>query len=71
MANHTLFAFVTFSKINSFAYISSKLIQHLYNMKDSPKNNILISETIRQKTITIPEYCDAYIYQYYQPKIIQ
>ena len=29
MANHVFFAAVTFSKINSFAYINSFVIQHL------------------------------------------
>ena len=31
MTNHTFFAVVTFSKINSFTYINSILIEHLYN----------------------------------------
>ena len=30
-------------------------------MKDNPKNNILLSENIRQKRLRILEYFDAYI----------
>ena len=33
----------------------------IYNMNDNPKNNILMSENIRQKRLTILEYFDAYI----------
>ena len=32
MTNHTFFAVVTFSKINSFTYINSIVIEHLYNI---------------------------------------
>ena len=39
-----------------------------YNMNDNPKNNILMSENIKQKRLTILEYFDAYIYHHYQPK---
>ena len=39
-------------------------------MNDNPKNNILISENIRQKRLTILEYFDAFIGHHYQPKII-
>ena len=42
-----------------------------YNMNDSPKNNILLSENIRHKRLTILEYFDAYICHHYQPKMIQ
>ena len=37
-------------------------------MKDNPKNNILLSENIRQKRLRILEYSDAYICHHYQPK---
>ena len=37
-------------------------------MNDNPKNNILMSENIRQKRLTILEYFSAYIYHHYQPK---
>ena len=40
-------------------------------MNNNPKNNIIMSENIRQKRLTIPKYFDAYIYHHYQPKIIQ
>ena len=43
----------------------------VFNMNNNPKNNIIMSENIRQKRLTIPEYFDAYIYHHYQPKIIQ
>ena len=39
-----------------------------YNMNDNPKNNILMSENIRQKRLTILEYFDAYICHHYQPE---
>ena len=39
-----------------------------YNMNDNPKNNILMSENIRQKGLTILKYFDAYICHHYQPK---
>ena len=40
-------------------------------MNDNPKNNILLSENIRQKKrLIILEYFDAYICQHYQPKMI-
>ena len=42
-----------------------------HNMNDNPKNNILLSENIRQKRLTILEYFDAYICHHYQPKMIQ
>ena len=35
-------------------------------MNDNPKNNILLSENIRQKRLTILEYFDAYICHHYQ-----
>ena len=34
-------------------------------MNDNPKNNILMSENIKQKRLTILEYFDAYIYHHY------
>ena len=34
-------------------------------MNNNPKNNILMSENIRQKRPTILEYFDAYIYHHY------
>ena len=37
-------------------------------MNDNPKNNILLSENIRQKRLTILEYFDAYICHHYQPR---
>ena len=37
-------------------------------MNDNPKNNILMSENIRQKGLTILKYFDAYICHHYQPK---
>ena len=37
-----------------------------YNMNDNLKNNILMSENIRQKRLTVLEYFDAYIYHHYQ-----
>ena len=40
-------------------------------MNDNPKNNILLSENIRQKRLAILEYFDAYICHHYQPKMIQ
>ena len=40
-------------------------------MNDNPKNNILMSENIRQKRLTIMEYFDPYICHHYKPKIIQ
>ena len=39
-----------------------------YNMNNNPKNNILLSENIRQKRLTILEYFDAYICHHYQPE---
>ena len=39
-----------------------------YNMNDNPKNNIFMSENIRQKGLTILKYFDAYICHHYQPK---
>ena len=36
-------------------------------MNDNPKNNILLSENIRQKRLMILEYFDAYICHHYQP----
>ena len=41
------------------------------DMNDNQKNNILMSENIRQKRITILEYFDAYICYHFHPKIIQ
>ena len=41
------------------------------DMNDNQKNNILMSENIRQKRITILEYFDAYIRYHFHPKIIQ
>ena len=38
-----------------------------YNMNDNKKNNILMSENIRQKRLTVLEYFNAYIYLHYQP----
>ena len=40
-----------------------------FNMNDNQKNNILMSENIIQKRLTILEYLDAYICHHYQPKI--
>ena len=40
-------------------------------MNDNPKNNILMSEWIRQKRLAILEYFNAYICHHYQPKMIQ
>ena len=37
-------------------------------MNDNPKNNILMSENIKQVRLTIMEYFDAYIYHHYQLK---
>ena len=42
-----------------------------YNANNNPKNEILLSENIRQKRLTILEYFDAYICHHYQAKIIQ
>ena len=42
-----------------------------YNANNNPKNEILLSENIRQKRLTILEYFDAYICHHYQPKMIQ
>ena len=42
-----------------------------YNENNNPKNEILLSENIRQKRLTILEYFDAYICHHYQAKIIQ
>ena len=39
-----------------------------YNLNHNPKNNILMSENIRQKGLTILKYFDAYICHHYQPK---
>ena len=39
-----------------------------YNENNNPKNEILLSENIRQKRLTILEYFDAYICHHYQPK---
>ena len=39
-------------------------------MNDNPKNNILLSENIRQKRLRILEYFDAYICHHYQPNKI-
>ena len=33
-----------------------------YNMNDNPKNNVLMSENLRQKILTILEYFDAYLF---------
>ena len=38
-----------------------------YNLNHNPKNNILMSENIRQKGLTILKYFDAYICHHYQP----
>ena len=40
-----------------------------FKMNDNPKNNILMSENIIQKRLTILEYLDAYICHHYEPKI--
>ena len=40
-------------------------------MNDNPKNNILMSGSIRQKKLTILEYFNAYICHHYRLKIIQ
>ena len=41
-------------------------------MKDNPKNNIFMSENIRQKEANSSGiFFDAYICHHYQPKIIQ
>ena len=37
-------------------------------MNNNRKNNILLSENIRQKRLTILEYFDAYICHHYQPE---
>ena len=42
-----------------------------YNENNNPKTEILLSENIRQKRLTILEYFDAYICHHYQAKIIQ
>ena len=34
-----------------------------YNMNDNPKNNILLSENIRQRRLTILEYFDKYMHR--------
>ena len=40
-----------------------------YNMNDNPKNNILMSENIRQKSLIVMEYFDLYIcHQIYASK---
>ena len=39
-----------------------------YNLNHNPKNNILMSENMRQKGLTILKYFDAYICHHYQPK---
>ena len=36
-------------------------------MNDNPKNNILMSESIRQKRLRMLEYFDAYVCHHYQP----
>ena len=36
-------------------------------MNDSPKNDILTPENMRQKRLTILEYFDTYICHHYQP----
>ena len=71
------------SLIKKDVYLASlKLFLHLlsylkdlyikfYNMSDNPKNNILMSENIKQKRLTILEHFDEYIYHHYQPKLIQ
>ena len=38
-------------------------------MNDNPKNNMLLSENIRQKKLTMLEYFDAYICHDYQPEV--
>ena len=51
--------------------VPKKSVLRIDNMNDNRKNNILMSENIKQKRLTILEYFDAYIYHHYQPKIIQ
>ena len=38
-----------------------------YNKNNNLKNNILMSENIREKRLIILEYLDAYICHHYQP----
>ena len=45
--------------------------EHGYKKKDNLKDNMLMSENIRQKRLTILEYFKAYSCHHYQPKIIQ
>ena len=40
----------------------------LFNNNDNLKNDILMSENIRQQILTILEYFNAYISHHYQPK---
>ena len=51
-------------KFGSLMFLRFTRIQVIYltfyNMNDNPKNNILISEDITQKRLTILEYLDAY-----------
>ena len=47
-------------------FSKTRQLQH-NNMNDNPKNNILMSENIRQKGLTILKYFDAYICHHYQP----
>ena len=44
--------------------------KYFSNMKDIPKNNILMLENIRQKRLTILEHFDAYICYYYSPRFL-
>ena len=39
-----------------------------YNMNNNPKNNILMSENIKQKGLTILEYFDAYMSEFCSSK---
>ena len=55
--------FRLFQNVFSLEHLSLKFS---YNMNENPKNNILLSENIRQKRLTILEYFDAYICHHYQ-----
>ena len=50
------------SEYQAYLYISTFLPDNYntYDMNDNPKNNILVSENIRQERLTILEYFSAY-----------
>ena len=42
----------------------------IFNINGNPKGNILVSEKIKHKSLTILEYFDACICHHHQPKML-